>query len=347
MGKRDHPRHQFSPARARLVAAFNRFVLKRPNLLFVLSQHGCKIEVAVEIVVGDWNVNSAGQRHQTTVAESLLAVILEPEDFAMHETENRDRQIKVAIAIEVGGLYVGHAPKIIEKSMPLEHHVVELLKPDDGADSLVGRPDVPKDRDKHVVVAILIEIDNGRMGGRRQQGVSKRLRIPFALGCLLIPNDLLSLRIAGDDVNVFVLSLADGVERRLTATRSESPRWSPDGGRIAFGGSRWYEGGIFVIGADGTGERRLTESGWWPIWWPDGQRIAFLDRASGGGYDKASAQEIRSVAVCGGPTELVAEIDFSTGNQPFDISPDGDQIVYTNSFPVSSEIWLLQPPESR
>jgi len=154
-------------------------------------------------------------------------------------------------------------------------------------------------------------------------------------------------RIAGDDVNVFVLSLADGVERRLTATRSESPRWSPDGDRIAFGGSRWYEGGIFVIGADGTGERRLTESGWWPIWWPDGQRIAFLDRASGGGYDKASAQEIRSVAVDGGPTELVAEIDFSTGNQPFDISPDGEQIVYTNSFPVSSEIWLLQPPESR
>jgi Tol biopolymer transport system component len=61
----------------------------------------------------------------------------------------------------------------------------------------------------------------------------------------------------------------------------EYPAWSPDGRRLAFmgqtpEGSENYE--IYVVGADGTGLRRLTDSpgpDGWPAWSPDGKRILF------------------------------------------------------------------------
>jgi Tol biopolymer transport system component len=68
------------------------------------------------------------------------------------------------------------------------------------------------------------------------------------------------------------------------------PQWSPDGSRIVFGGREiagysrygyYYRSNVYVIGADGAGERRLTDSpflsaGSTPSWSPDGTRIAFL-----------------------------------------------------------------------
>jgi Tol biopolymer transport system component len=57
------------------------------------------------------------------------------------------------------------------------------------------------------------------------------------------------------------------------------PVWSPDGTQLAF--ARQYRGrtDIYLIGADGTGMRRLTsDTGFhiWPAWSPDGKRIAYV-----------------------------------------------------------------------
>jgi TolB protein len=86
---------------------------------------------------------------------------------------------------------------------------------------------------------------------------------------------------------------ADGSNRRqLTYSgRSidSSPSWSPDGERIAFRTTRGesHAGGdtanIFVINADGSGERQLTplkrdpraSGGLFPAWSPSGDTIAF------------------------------------------------------------------------
>jgi TolB protein len=88
---------------------------------------------------------------------------------------------------------------------------------------------------------------------------------------------------------------ADGSEPRELTKDAESPSWSPDGRTIAFATTRDANGEtcenegtedafcrpnaeIYTIGADGTGERRVTDSpadDGWPAWSPDSARIAF------------------------------------------------------------------------
>src|SRR4051812_28777281 len=88
---------------------------------------------------------------------------------------------------------------------------------------------------------------------------------------------------------------ADGSGARVLAAYATQPAWSPDGARIAFASTADHNGQtcfedcsdsaeIHVIGADGTGERRLTATtadDGAPAWSPDGGRIAFAsDRGS-------------------------------------------------------------------
>ena len=61
-----------------------------------------------------------------------------------------------------------------------------------------------------------------------------------------------------------VADVASGAVRTLTGTpglADKGPAWSPDGATIAFSSERsgWYE--LHLVGADGTGERQLTQAG--------------------------------------------------------------------------------------
>jgi Tol biopolymer transport system component len=66
--------------------------------------------------------------------------------------------------------------------------------------------------------------------------------------------------------------------------KDRGPRWSPDGQRIAFYSTRSGSFEIWLINADGTGLKRLTESGsnndkaYNPLWSPDGKRISFTNQ---------------------------------------------------------------------
>lgn len=94
---------------------------------------------------------------------------------------------------------------------------------------------------------------------------------------------LAASRCAPPTCDLFVLSATQG-RPRLLARESSQPAWSPDGRRIVFLSTRDGEPEIYVADADGSGQRRLTDS---PgedadaAWSPDGSSIAFDSKRTG------------------------------------------------------------------
>jgi Tol biopolymer transport system component len=88
--------------------------------------------------------------------------------------------------------------------------------------------------------------------------------------------------------HAYVLSLVNpdgsGLQRevaRLSSGDAWGLVWSPDGSQLAFWDTddlNQRPGRIFVINADGSGLRMITQDGdnRWPTWSPDGSRIAFV-----------------------------------------------------------------------
>jgi Tol biopolymer transport system component len=95
-------------------------------------------------------------------------------------------------------------------------------------------------------------------------------KIAYIAGAGDSGNGLRVMDADGSHVRVLVESdgkFSDGILRDCGG----APAWSPDGSRLAFCGP----GGIWVIGADGSGLRKLIPNGVNPSWSPDGSRIAY------------------------------------------------------------------------
>lgn len=107
-----------------------------------------------------------------------------------------------------------------------------------------------------------------------------------------------------------------------------SPRFSPDGTRIAYVVTRAdlkrsvYDSDVWLIHADGTGDRQLTRSessDSTPRWSPDGKRLAFLS-------DRGGRTGIYLIDPNGGEArQLVSD---ATPVRDLAWSPDGKQIAY-------------------
>ncbi len=120
------------------------------------------------------------------------------------------------------------------------------------------------------------------------------------------------------------------------------PAVSRDGRTIAFRSGR-DGGGIFLMGLDGTGVRRLTTAGFDPAWSPDGKSVVFATDAAYG-PTRRTLSELFVVDVATGATRRLRPVDAA---QPA-WSPGGKRIVYWSGDegPTASSLWTIRPDGS-
>lgn len=122
------------------------------------------------------------------------------------------------------------------------------------------------------------------------------------------------------------------------------PVWSPDGTKIAFISNRDYLLALYVMNADGSDARLVTDKvidAAEPAWSPDGSKLAFSGGARASVTLNIPSVNIYVVNVDGsGLTQLTRESGMN-GNAAW--SPDGKQIAFssTRDSGVRSRIWLM------
>ena len=138
-----------------------------------------------------------------------------------------------------------------------------------------------------------------------------------------------------DGRTLYVMN-ANGSGLRIVARvqRLATPVWSPDGRRIVFQGSG--DGAVYVVNADGSGQRTLARRGNAPAWSPDGRRIAF-----------AITGKVYVVNADGSGHRTLTQLGRDGGVASLAWSPDGRKLLFLvehSSAPrcgYCSRLWVL------
>jgi len=149
----------------------------------------------------------------------------------------------------------------------------------------------------------------------------------------------------GSARDIYIIPVTGGELERLTRIENkklnfESPRWSPDGKKIAF---HWMDmtgaeetgtpskpACIYTIDVEGGEPKLVTDEnpGWWFCWTPDGRHIIFY---------KFEESELYQVSSEGGKAEKLN----IKGVGP-DVSPDGKKIAFYRRAKPKVDFWLVE-----
>ena len=117
-----------------------------------------------------------------------------------------------------------------------------------------------------------------------------------------------------DSPAIYVIDVETGEQTALTEPGFTSPAWSPDGSKIAYASiyrSRTAESELFVMDADGSNERQITDNTHreaTPTWAANGKAIYYVAEGSANAgsdiYGRTLGGEGRRRLTCAGVSEL-------------------------------------------
>ena len=157
------------------------------------------------------------------------------------------------------------------------------------------------------------------------------------------------------DCGLWIGEVATGEVTQITSNtdppcdREYNPRWSPDGTRLTYWRDPYKNGkptgtAVFVIDADGTNERRLTDPEMFAgeaDWSPDGEWIVF-DTYPLNEFQCCQVSNLYRVHPDGSGMEQLTHYaaDDLRATQPR-YTPDGRWIVFTAVTPSSRDLWAI------
>lgn len=138
---------------------------------------------------------------------------------------------------------------------------------------------------------------------------------------------------------LFVMDVATGAERVLVRhgknTIMGNPDWDPAGRRIVFSSNYGVGHKIYVVDADGGGEKRLSAfsaGGCEPRWRPDGRRVVYVKR----GHLADSSRLVEHDPETGEEKTLV---DWPALNYDPAYSPDGTELAFASNITGTYHIY--------
>ncbi len=152
----------------------------------------------------------------------------------------------------------------------------------------------------------------------------------------------------GPQDDLVIIEAKNGKERKrikVDLNGITTPTWSPDGSQLVFTG---YDGGLsdlFVVNADGTSLRRLTQDKYadlHPVWSPDGKTIAFAtDRGPNTDFNILAIGNMRIALyhLDRGAVEVLEQMNGGKNISP-QWSPDGRQIAFVSDRTGVSNIFV-------